>query len=77
MVYLHNKCLRIICYELGYNKMCIMLFANNKGAGQPFASMQSDPDLCCFTQQLYDMSRVTRKTNVLHMRKQRRRSASR
>ena len=34
----------VLVYEPGHEKMCLMSYANNKGADQP---AQSDQRLCC------------------------------
>ena len=46
--------------------MCLMLYANNKGADQPAASAQSDQPLCCLLPRQNDTSSLyIRKLKIL------------
>ena len=44
-------------YEPDHEKMCLMSYANNKGADQPAHSAQSDQRLCCSLLRWYNISR--------------------
>ena len=49
---------QIIKHEPSHEKMCLMSYANNKGADQP---AQSDQRLCCSLLRWYNISRFYRR----------------